>query len=124
MTSALAGVRIVELAQGIAGPYTGMLPAEQGAEVIKVEPPTGDKTRGTPGFHIWNRSKKSVVGDLTKEEGRAFVQQLIATADVLLLDIQPGTEEALGVSYGQLSRNNPGLISCHLPAFGSRGPHA
>jgi crotonobetainyl-CoA:carnitine CoA-transferase CaiB-like acyl-CoA transferase len=124
MTSALTSVRIVELAQGIAGPYTGMLLAEQGAEVIKVEPPTGDNARRTPGFHTWNRSKKSVVGDLTKEEGRAFVQQLIATADVLLLDVQPRAEEALGVSYGQLSRNNPRLVSCHLPAFGSRGPHA
>ena len=61
MASALEGVRIIELAQGIAGPYTGMLLAEQGAEVIKVEPPQGDKARGTPGFHVWNRSKRSVI---------------------------------------------------------------
>ncbi len=95
MAGALDGIRIIEIAQGIAGPYTGMLLAEQGAEVIKVEPPTGDKARGTPGFHVWNRSKKSVVVDLTTGEGRAFAQQLIAPADVLLCDAQPGDEDTI-----------------------------
>ena len=63
MAGALDGIRIIELAQGIAGPYTGMLLAEQGADVIKVEPPQGDKARGTPGFHVWNRSKRGVIAD-------------------------------------------------------------
>lgn len=124
MASALDGVRIIELAQGIAGPYTGMLLAEQGAEVIKVEPPAGDKARGTPGFHIWNRSKRSVVADPTTREGRALIEQLSATADALLTDHQPGTVEELGLGYDRLFQRNPGLIYCHLPAFGSKGPHA
>lgn len=124
MASALHGVRIIELAQGIAGPYTGMLLAEQGAEVVKVEPPQGDKTRGTPGFHVWNRSKRSVVADPATREGREFIQRLCATADVVVLDAQPGDKEALGLTYDLLSRQNPGLIYCHLPAFGSQGPHA
>src|SRR4249920_422143 len=119
MASALANIRIIEVAQGVAGPYTGMLLAEQGAEVIKVEPPTGDKARGTPGFHVWNRSKKSIIADLTTDTGKTFVQQLFTTADVVLLDAQPGEEGALGLSYEQLVHGNPRLIYCHLPAFGS-----
>src|SRR5689334_8170079 len=101
MASALDGIRIVELAQGIAGPYTGMLLAEQGAEVIKVEPPTGDHTRGTPGFHVWNRSKKSVVADSTTAAGRTLIQQLVATADVVLVDAKPDAAESGGLSYEQ-----------------------
>src|SRR5207344_717746 len=114
MASALANIRIIEVAQGVAGPYTGMLLAEQGAEVIKIEPPTGDHARGTPGFHIWNRSKKSVVADLTTAAGRNFAQQLVSSADVVLIDTQPGEEEALGLSYDQLVWENPGVVYCHL----------
>lgn len=124
MASALEGVRIIELAQGIAGPYTGMLLAEQGAEVIKVEPPQGDRARGTPGFHVWNRSKQSVVADLTTRDGKTLVQQLLATADVAILDTQPGEEHPLGLSYETLAQTLPRLVYCHLPAFGSKGPHA
>lgn len=124
MASALAGVRIIELAQGIAGPYTGMLLAEQGAEVIKVEPPHGDTARGTPGFHVWNRGKRSVVADLTISDGKAMLQQLLVTADVVILDTQPGRENDDGLSYESLSQAYPSLVYCHLPAFGSRGPHA
>ncbi|NOT55216.1 MAG: CoA transferase [Deltaproteobacteria bacterium] len=124
MASALEGVRIIELAQGIAGPYTGMLLAEQGAEVIKVEPPQGDRARGTPGFHVWNRSKRSVAADLTTSDGKALVQQLLATADVVILDTQPGEEHPLGLSYETLAQTHPRLVYCHLPAFGSKGPHA
>src|SRR5262245_23725623 len=124
MTSALDGIRIIELTQGTAGPYTGMLLAEQGAEVIKVEPPQGDKARGTPGFHVWNRSKRSVIADPATDEGRAFIHRLTSTADVVLIDAQPSDETTLGLSYETLSQNNPQLIYCHLPAFGSKGPHA
>ena len=124
MTGALDGIRIIELAQGIAGPYTGMLLAEQGADVIKVEPPQGDKARGTPGFHVWNRSKRGVIADPLTREGKELIQRLSSTADVVLSDYQPGEGEKLGLSYQTLSRDNPGLIYCHLPAFGSKGPHA
>lgn len=122
--SAFDGVRIIELAQGIAGPYTGMLLAEQGAEVIKIELPVGDKARGTPGFHIWNRSKRSSIADPSTPAGRTLIQQLAATADVVLLDARPGDEAAIGLSYEELNKANPRLVYCHPPAFGSAGPHA
>lgn len=124
MASALDGIRIIELAQGIAGPYTGMLLAEQGAEVIKIEPPQGDKARGTPGFHVWNRSKRSVIADPATREGSDFIQHLLSTADVFLTDHQPGEEPGPGLGYAAVAQQYPGLIYCHLPAFGSKGPHA
>jgi crotonobetainyl-CoA:carnitine CoA-transferase CaiB-like acyl-CoA transferase len=124
MASAFDGIRIIELAQGIAGPYTGMLLAEQGAEVIKIEPPHGDHARGTPGFHIWNRSKQSAIADPSTPSGQAFIRRLVASADVLLIDTRPGNETELDLSYEQTIRTNPELIYCHLPAFGSTGPHA
>jgi len=124
MASALDGVRIIELTQDIAGPYTGMLLAEQGAEVIKVEPPQGDRARGMPGFHVWNRSKRSVIADPTTHEGREFIHWLVSTADVVLIDSQPGGAETRGLTYAALSQDNLGLIYCYLPAFGSEGPHA
>lgn len=124
MAGALDGIRVIELAQGIAGPYTGMLLAEQGAEVIKLELPQGDVARGTPGFHIWNRSKRSIVADLFAQEGHALVQRLVATADVVLVDHQPGAVQGADLQYHTLRQHNPGLIYCHLPAFGSAGPHA
>src|SRR5215475_10556395 len=98
MASAFDGIRIVELAQGIAGPYTGMLLAEQGAKVIKIEPPQGDKARGTPGFHIWNRSKQSIIADPATQEGQALIQQLIEAADVLLFDAAPDEQANLGLT--------------------------
>ncbi len=124
MAGALDGIRIIDLTQGIAGPYTGMLLAEQGAQVVKVEPPQGDAARGTPGFHVWNRSKQSVVTDPATPEGLALIRQLVAGADIVLTDFQPGSalEEQLG--YASLANNHPGLIGCHLPAFGTTGPHA
>lgn len=124
MASAFDGVRIIELAQGIAGPYTGMLLAEQGAEVIKIEPPQGDKARGTLGFHVWNRSKRSMVADSATREGQVLIQQLAKTADVLLFDTAPEEAAKLGLSPEQLVQRNPQLIACHLPAFGGRGTHA
>jgi crotonobetainyl-CoA:carnitine CoA-transferase CaiB-like acyl-CoA transferase len=124
MAGALDGIRIIDLTQGIAGPYTGMLLAEQGAQVVKVEPPQGDAARGTPGFHVWNRSKQSVAADAATAEGLALIRRLVAGADVVLTDFQPGSEDEARLGYDSLADNNPGLIGCHLPAFGTTGPHA
>ncbi len=124
MASAFDGIRIVELAQGVAGPYTGMLLAEQGAQVIKIEPPQGDKARGTPGFHIWNRSKQSIIADPATREGQASIQQLVEAADVLLFDVAPDERAKLGLTQELLTQHHPRLIACHLPAFGGKGPHA
>ena len=111
MASALDGIRIVEVTQDIAGPYTGMLLAEQGAEVIKIEPPPGDRARGTPGFHVWNRSKRSVIADPTIEEGREFIHRLASTADVLLIDAQLGDEATLGSSSATVPQV-PRFLGC------------
>ena len=124
MAGALDGIQIVDLTHGIAGPYTGMLLAEQGAEVIKVEPPPGDPARGTPGFHVWNRSKRSVVADPATPDGLAFIRQLVSAADIVLTDFQPDSSACQSLSYASLCQPNPRLIACHLPAFGTTGSHA
>jgi len=124
MPPALHGVRVLDLSQGIAGPYAAMLLAEQGADVIKVEPPSGDQGRCLPGFHVWNRSKRGIVADLEDEAGRQVVQRLISTCDVLVVDFLPGEAEQLGLDYDTLSAAHPGLIYCWLPPYGSAGPEA
>ncbi len=115
---ALDGIRIVECAQDIAAPYAAMLLAEQGAEVIKVEPPGGDRARVLPGFYVWNRSKRSVVLDLTTERGRAALQGMCAEADALISDWSPA---ATPIDVSELDRS---LIHCAMPAYGSQGPLA
>lgn len=121
---ALDGIRVVELAQGIAGPYAGMLLSDQGAEVIKVEPPGGDRARGTPGFHLWNRGKKSVVLDLGDAADQRRARSLAAAADVVIADFPPGQGRTLGLDYDSLASGNSGLIYCYMPPYGERGPHA
>ena len=105
----LEGVRVVELSTGIAGPFAGMLLADYGAEVVKVEPPTGDPARQLPGFAMWGRNKQSVVLDPTSEQGRERLMQLMAGADVCITsDLHP--VDAAGVG-------NPGLIVLHMPPY-------
>jgi len=118
------GITILELAMGIAGPYAAMLLADQGADVIKVEPPAGDPARGLPGSHVWNRGKRSVLADIESPDGRESVRRLAEGVDVLVADFPPGRAEALGLDYETLTRDNPGLVYCHLPPFGETGPHA
>ena len=122
--SAFSGIRVVDLTQGIAGPYAAMLLAEQGADVIKVEPPAGDRTRGKPAFHVLNRSKRGVVLDLSSDEGRAKALELAAGADVVLADALPAELQRLGIDYAAVSRRNPGVVYCNVPLFGSQGPNA
>ena len=85
----LEGVRIIDLTQGLPGPVAAMLLAEAGADVIKVEPPTGDPMRANPAFASWNRSKRSVVCDLSTEEGLRELDGLLAGADVLMHSLRP-----------------------------------
>jgi len=118
------GITILELATGIAGPYAAMLLADQGADVIKIEPPAGDPARQLPGFHVWNRGKRGVLADIESPEGCETVRRLAAAVDVLVADFPPGRAEALGLGYDSLAKDNPGLVYCHLPPFGEAGPHA
>jgi len=111
----LSGVRVVEFTHMVMGPTCGMILADLGAEVIKIEPPGGDKTRRLPGlgigfFRSFNRNKKSVVLDITTEEGRATATELIGDCDVVLENFRPGLMEKLGLDYATLSKRYPRLI--------------
>src|SRR5262252_3253788 len=114
MAGALAGTRVVELANYVSGPYAGMLLGDLGAEVIKVEAPNGgDPFRGwgrveySPTFGSVNRNKKSVVLDLKSARGVAAARALIRTADVLIENFRIGTLERLGLGYDDTIRANP-----------------
>jgi formyl-CoA transferase len=111
----LDGVRVVEFTHMVMGPSCGMILADLGAEVIKVEPPGGDKTRNLPGlgigfFRSFNRNKKSVVLDFNTEEGLAAARELIGQSDVMLENFRPGLMAKLGLDYATLSEKYPRLI--------------
>lgn len=111
----LEGVRVVEFTHMVMGPTCGMILADLGAEVIKVEPPGGDKTRNLPGlgigfFRSFNRNKKSVVLDIHTPEGLESALDLIGEADVLLENFRPGLMDKLGLGYAVLKDRFPGLI--------------
>ncbi len=111
----LEGVRVVEFTHMVMGPTCGMVLADLGAEVIKVEPITGDRTRSLLGagagfFPLFNRNKKSVALDLQTPEGREIALKLVATADVVSENFKPGTMQKLGLDYLSLSKLNAGLV--------------
>ena len=135
MDRPLAGLKVVELARILAGPWAGPLLADLGAEVIKVERPgSGDDTRawGPPFaadgsaayFHACNRGKRSVAVDLDTPEGQAQVRALAAGADVLIENFKVGGLAKYGLDYGSLSRLNPRLVYCSITGFGQDGPYA
>jgi formyl-CoA transferase len=127
----LAGVRVLELGQLIAGPFAGNFLAEFGAEVIKIEPPaTGDPLRKWRRLHdgtsLWwyvqNRNKKSVTLNLRLPEAQEIARRLAKTADVVIENFRPGTLEKWDLGYDVLSRDNPGLVMLRLSGFGQTGP--
>ena len=123
----LAGVRVVEMTHMVMGPTCGMILAQLGAEVIKVEPPVGDKTRslggmGTSFFPLFNRGKKSVVLDFTKPEDRATMDRLLASADVFLENFRDGQLEKQGLGPEEVRRKFPHLIVAGHKGFLS-GPY-
>jgi len=126
---ALDGIRVVELANYVSGPYAGMMLADFGAEVIKIElPGTGDPFRGwgtvdySATFGSVNRAKKSVVLDLKTPDGKAAAAKLIGSADIVIENFRPGTLERLGLGYDGLKGDNPKLIWCSITGFGNLGP--
>ncbi|HEX7052921.1 MAG TPA: CaiB/BaiF CoA-transferase family protein [Burkholderiales bacterium] len=123
----LEGVRVVEFAHMVMGPSCGLVLADLGAEVIKVEPPEGDNTRrleaaGSGFFPVFNRNKKSLAVDLKHPEGREVVLRLIDRSDALTENFRPGALDRLGFSYEALKARNPGLIYCSLKGF-LNGPY-
>jgi crotonobetainyl-CoA:carnitine CoA-transferase CaiB-like acyl-CoA transferase len=137
MSAPLAGLRVLEIARILAGPWAGQTLADLGADVIKVESPTGDDTRawGPPFikredgasaayFHGCNRGKSSVVADLKSANDLAKVQALAADADVVIENFKIGALAKYGLDYATLSATNPGLVYCSITGFGQTGPRA
>jgi crotonobetainyl-CoA:carnitine CoA-transferase CaiB-like acyl-CoA transferase len=139
MNAPLAGIRVVELARILAGPWTGQILADLGAEVIKVESPAGDDTRrwgppfvrGRDGeqldavyFHACNRGKRSIVADFATEEGRRILRRLAERSDVLIENFKVGGLAKFGLDYPALAKLNPRLIYCSVTGFGQTGPYA
>jgi crotonobetainyl-CoA:carnitine CoA-transferase CaiB-like acyl-CoA transferase len=126
-TLPLAGIRVLEFCHTIMGPSAGLILADLGADVIKVEPANGDPTRRRIGFAAgffptFNRNKRSVAIDVKSGEGRALLYRLVETADVVTENFAPGTMDRLGCGYGDLSQKNPRLVYCALKGFLS-GPY-
>ncbi len=131
----LAGVRVLDISQVMAGPYACMLLADLGADVIKIEPPgSGDQTRGAMGFKMkgpdslgflnMNRNKRSVALNLKSPAGRELVLRLAKDADILLENYRPGAMQRLGLGYDDLKAVNPRLVYTSISGFGQSGPWA
>ena len=137
MTAPLAGLRVIELARILAGPWAGQTLADLGADVIKVEAPEGDDTRrwGPPFitrdgettaayFHATNRGKRSITCDFRTQEGQALVRRLVADADIVIENFKAGGLAKYGLDWDSLSAINPRLIYCSITGFGQDGPYA
>ncbi len=132
MASALAGIRVIELGQLLAGPFAGTMLSYFGAEVIKVEPPGGDPIRVwrevEDGTSFWWRSlarnKKCISLDLKTEQARDVVRQLVQSADVLIENFRPGVLEEWGLAPEQLKKDNPNLITARISGYGQDGPYS
>src|ERR1700681_4869839 len=121
MASVLDGVRVLDLSWGVAGPIAGMLLADHGADVVKIEPPGGDPFRGTAGYDVWLRGRRSAVLDLKQAGDRERFLTLVDGADVVLEAFSPGTMARLGLDADTLLARNLRLIVCSITAY---GPHA
>jgi CoA:oxalate CoA-transferase len=130
MPKPLAGIRVIELANFIAGPLAGTLLADMGADVVKVEPPQGDMSRATPpirdgesvSFAALNRNKRSLVLDLKRPEAVAILLELAAQSDVFLEASRPGALDKLGLGAAQVKAVNPKIVYTSVSGFGQSGP--
>src|ERR1700758_261504 len=128
----LEGIKVISVEQAVAAPFCSSRLADAGAEVIKIERPGGDFARGydaaakgQSSYFVWlNRGKQSAIVDLATKEGRAELEALIASADVLLQNLKPGSMDKLGFSLERLHRDYPSLITCTITGYGDEGPYA
>ena len=127
----LAGVRVLDLTQFLAGPFATQILGDLGAEVIKLEAPSGDWSRSLPPHFVGpdsayylsvNRNKKSVVADMKSADGLALVKRLVGASDVVMENFRPGVLDRLGLVYEELAEENEGLIWCSISGFGQNGP--
>ena len=129
---ALDGVRVLACTQIVAGPFTGVVLSDFGAEVVKLEPPEGEGYRNSGAvvplegkrFQSLNRGQKSLAIDLSKPEGRDAIHRIISSFDVIVINYRPGVPERIGLGYEELSAIHPGLIYCSITGFGETGPWA
>ena len=119
MAGALEGIRVVDFGHYIAGPLAGMLLADQGADVVKIDPPGGPRWQ-TPGNATWNRAKRSITLDLKDEADLDTARRLVASADVLVENFRPGVMERLGLGADAMIEANPRLIYCSIPRLRRR----
>ena len=128
----LEGVKILDLTSMVSGPMGAMILADQGAEVIKVEPLAGDQLRHMAAphngvnapFYSCNRGKKSLAIDLKSNEGKEILNKLVEQSDVFMQNFRPGTIERMGFGYEKLKKINPKLIFLSISGFGNKGPYA
>lgn len=127
----LEGVRVIELSHMVMGPTCGLVLADLGAEVIKVEHPKGDEVRNIGRFKdgegLWwrvtSRNKRVIAADIGKPEGAEIVRRLAKSADVLIENFRPGRFASYGLDYASLSKANPGLVMLHISGYGQDGPY-
>src|SRR3989454_3015666 len=124
MPGPLDGIAVVDLTSYIAGSYAGMMLADMGARVTKVEALAGDSFRELPGFYGWNRGKRSIAVDLKTPAGRQIVEELAERSDVFMENMRPGVADRLGVGYERLHALNPRLLYLSLAPVRATGPSA
>ena len=134
-TGPMRGVKVVELGVWVAGPAAGGILADWGADVVKIEPPSGDPCRmfqwmlggdmpTNPIFEMDNRSKKGIAVDLGTDDGMAIAMELLADADVFVTNLRVGALERLGLDHASVSERLPRLVYCQITGYGSEGPDA
>src|SRR5262245_8157304 len=132
MPGSLTGICVLDVTQVMAGPFCAMLLADLGADVVKIEPPSGDSTRQMPGavgsdspsFNAVNRGKRSVVLNLKAREGREIFLRLAGATDILIENYRPGVMAALGLDYASVAALNPRVVYASISGYGQTGPHA
>ncbi len=132
MALPLAGIRVLDIASMLAGPYGATMLGDMGADVVKIEPPYGDESRAIgvkvdndSGFYVGiNRNKRSIVLDLTKPEGKELYFRLVRTADIIVDNLRPQAKAKLGITYEENCKYNPKIICISVSAFGQDGPYA
>ncbi|MEO0911081.1 MAG: CoA transferase, partial [Pseudomonadota bacterium] len=133
MSGPLSGCKVIELSHIMAGPVCGLMLADMGADVIKVEKAAGDDMRRSvppeingesAAYMMMNRNKRGIVLDLKNEGGKEILLRLVKDTDVLIENYRKGTMEKLGLGYEELRKINPGLIYTEISGFGRTGPYA
>src|SRR6476646_1291452 len=127
---ALANVRVLDVTQFMAGPFCSTMLADLGADVIKIEPPSGDSTRQmvgasgseSPSFNAVNRGKRSVVVNLKLPDGQQLVKRIAQSSDILIENYRPGVMQGFGLGYDALAEINPRLIYASISGYGQTGP--